>query len=53
VQAATGGAQGGGSALTETGLEVIRLYRSIELQAQTHSASLLEALMDKIRSDLS
>jgi molybdate transport system regulatory protein len=53
VQAATGGAQGGGSALTETGLEVVRLYRSIEQQAQTHSASLLEALMDKIRANLS
>lgn len=53
VQAATGGAQGGGSALTETGLEVVRLYRSIEKQAQTHSASLLEALTEKIGADLS
>jgi molybdate transport repressor ModE-like protein len=49
VQAATGGAQGGGTALTATGLEVINLYRSIEQQAQEHSASLLERLKDKIR----
>jgi len=51
VRAATGGAQGGGTALTSMGLEVIALYRTIEQQAQTHSASLLEALTDKIRSD--
>jgi len=49
VQAATGGAQGGGTALTETGLEVINLYRGIEQQAQEHSASLIERLKDKIR----
>jgi molybdate transport system regulatory protein len=49
VQAATGGAQGGGTALTATGLEVINLYRSIEQQAQEHSASLIERLKDKIR----
>ncbi len=51
VHAATGGAQGGGTALTSTGSEVIRLYRTIEQQSQTHSASLLEALADKIRAD--
>jgi molybdate transport system regulatory protein len=49
VQAATGGAQGGGTALTETGLEVINLYRGIEQQAQEHSAPLIERLKDKIR----
>ncbi|MFY9137860.1 winged helix-turn-helix domain-containing protein [Zwartia sp.] len=51
VHAATGGAQGGGTALTATGTEVIRLYRTIEQQSQTHSALLLEALADKIRTD--
>lgn len=49
VQAATGGAQGGGTALTETGLEVINLYRGIEQQAQEYSAPLIERLKDKIR----
>jgi molybdate transport system regulatory protein len=51
VHAATGGAQGGGTALTSTGTEVIRLYRTIEQQSQTHSSSLLKALTDKIRAD--
>lgn len=51
VRAATGGTQGGGTALTSVGLEVIQLYRTIEQQAQMHSASLLEALADKIRTD--
>lgn len=50
VLAATGGLQGGGTALTPTGVEVIRLYRTIEQQSQTHSASLLAALTDKIRA---
>lgn len=49
VQAATGGAQGGGTALTETGLEIINLYRGIEQQAQEHSAPLIERLKDKIQ----
>ncbi len=53
VQAATGGAQGGGTTLTATGAEIIKLYRTIEQQANTHSASLLEALTDKLRSDRS
>ena len=51
VHAATGGSQGGGTALTPTGTEVIRLYRTIEQQSQTHSALLLEALADKIRTN--
>ena len=51
VQAATGGAQGGGTTLTPTGIEVVKLYRTIELQAQSHSALLLEALTSKIRSN--
>lgn len=49
VQAATGGAQGGGTALTATGLEVISLYRNIEQQAHEHSYSLVEKLKDKIK----
>lgn len=51
VRAATGGTQGGGTVLTPMGLEVINLYRTIEQQSQTHCASLLEALADKLRSD--
>lgn len=51
VVAATGGAQGGGTALTPMGLEVIALYRSIEQQAQAQSATLLERLKGKVRSD--
>ncbi len=51
VQAATGGAQGGGTTLTPTGIEVITLYRTIEQQAQTHSNLLLKTLTDKIRLD--
>lgn len=51
VQAATGGAQGGGTTLTPTGIEVVQLYRTIEQQAQSHSALLLEALTSKIRSN--
>lgn len=51
VRAATGGMQGGGTVLTPMGLEVISLYRTIEQQSQTHCASLLEALADKLRSD--
>jgi molybdate transport system regulatory protein len=49
VQAATGGHQGGGTALTPMGHEVIRLYRTIEQQAQAQSAPLLQALIEKIR----
>jgi molybdate transport system regulatory protein len=51
VHAATGGSQGGGTALTPSGTEVIKLYRTIEQQSQTHSALLLEALADKIRTN--
>ena len=51
VVAATGGAQGGGTALTPMGLEVIALYLSIEQQAQAQSATLLERLKGKVRSD--
>jgi molybdate transport system regulatory protein len=51
VHAATGGLQGGGTALTSTGIEVIRLYRTIEQQSQIHSASLLAALTDKVRAN--
>lgn len=51
VHAASGGSQGGGTALTPTGTEVIKLYRTIEQQSQTHSALLLEALADKIRTN--
>lgn len=51
VEAAVGGPHGGGTGLTTTGHEVIRLYRTIEQQAETQSASLLSELTDKIRSE--
>lgn len=51
VSAAMGGAQGGGTALTVTGVEVIRLYRTIERQAEAQSASLIEELAGKLRTD--
>ena len=50
VQAATGGSQGGGTSLTDTGAEVIRLYRTIEKQSEAHSATLISALTEKIRA---
>lgn len=51
AQTINGGTQGGGTTLTQMGLDVIKLYRDIERQADTHSALLVRTLADKIRSD--
>ena len=50
ARTSAGGTQGGGAKLTPSGLEVIRLYRTIEQQAHLASASLLEALSHKIKT---
>lgn len=50
VQTLNGGAQGGGSVLTDMGRDVIKLYRTIEEQAETHTAPLLRALTEKMRA---
>ena len=44
VAAQTGGHRGGGAALTETGLLVIRLYRAFEQQAEDASVTPVRAL---------
>ncbi|AOK15130.1 ModE family transcriptional regulator [Burkholderia cepacia] len=45
-----GGQSGGGSVLTPVGEEIIRLYRSIELQAQKHCAKQIAALTHLMQS---
>jgi molybdate transport system regulatory protein len=44
VDSAKGGKEGGGTVVTDTGLEVIRLYRGIEQQAQKAAAKDLDKL---------
>ncbi len=44
VESVHGGAQGGGSRLTDTGLELVRLYRHIEQTAQRACGEDIEAL---------
>lgn len=44
VESSRGGTKGGGAALTDTGAEVLRLYRLIEEQAASASATSVEAL---------
>ncbi len=44
VESVHGGAQGGGSRLTDTGLELVRLYRHIEQTAALACAEDLELL---------
>jgi molybdate transport system regulatory protein len=51
VQTINGGTQGGGTTLTKMGLDVIKLYRDIERQAETHSALLVRTLAEKIHSN--
>lgn len=46
VLAAAGGAQGGGTALTPVGEEVVRRYRAIEKTAYTAAARQIQALSD-------
>lgn len=45
-----GGHSGGGCTLTPVGEEIVRLYRSIELQAQKHCAKQIAALTDLMQS---
>ncbi|MCS6766423.1 MAG: LysR family transcriptional regulator [Candidatus Protistobacter heckmanni] len=44
VETATGGAHGGGAAVTETGMAVIRLYREIEASAEKATRGLVGEL---------
>lgn len=46
VHAAAGGAQGGGTALTEVGEALIRHYRAVESTARSAAAKPLQALTD-------
>ncbi|KVG23891.1 ModE family transcriptional regulator [Burkholderia ubonensis] len=45
-----GGHSGGGCTLTPVGEEIVRLYRSIELQAQKHCAKQITALTHLMQS---
>ncbi|KVV39344.1 ModE family transcriptional regulator [Burkholderia ubonensis] len=45
-----GGHRGGGCTLTAVGEEIVRLYRSIELQAQKHCAKQIAALTHLMQS---
>ena len=49
VSAETGGARGGGTALTETGQAVVRLYREAEARAAKGAARELAALARLLR----
>ena len=49
VDSAKGGAYGGGSALTDTGRELIELYRGIEQQAEQACAAELQRLRALVR----
>ncbi len=44
VESAVGGARGGGTVVTQTGLELIRRYRAIETTARTAAADDIAAL---------
>ncbi|SAI68232.1 regulator of molybdenum transport genes [Bordetella ansorpii] len=44
VQSATGGARGGGTVVTPTGLELIRCYRAIEARARAAAADEIATL---------
>ncbi|WP_099864849.1 winged helix-turn-helix domain-containing protein [Pararhizobium haloflavum] len=52
VETSKGGAGHGGAVLTETGLRVLGLYRSIEAQARAGSARDIDAL-EALLSDMS
>ncbi len=45
VATAAGGAQGGGSRLTDSGRALVALYREIEAEAQAHCAGRIGQLM--------
>ena len=50
VDSAKGGAQGGGSVVTETGLELIRLYRRVEATAARSCKADLARLVELVAS---
>jgi molybdate transport system regulatory protein len=50
VAAESGGQRGGGTCLTETGVEAVRRYRRIEQQAARASAAEMRALLKLVRS---
>ncbi|MBS0274513.1 MAG: LysR family transcriptional regulator [Proteobacteria bacterium] len=45
IETATGGAKGGGAALTGSGKKVVRLYREMERRAATATATQAKALV--------
>ena len=49
VTATTGGARGGGSQLTETGRQVIELYRKIELQSAQACSEEIQQMVALVR----
>lgn len=49
IETATGGRNGGGSQLTATGAEVVRLYRAIEQLAESTVADRLDELTRHLR----
>jgi molybdate transport system regulatory protein len=49
VTSARGGPGGGGALLTDTGAEVLRLYREVMLQAETAAAGPVAALEGMLR----
>ena len=51
VKAETGGARGGGAAVTPTGEQVVDLYRSIETRARTAADGEFRAIGKLIRHD--
>ena len=50
ITTATGGREGGGTALTPTGTEIVRRYRRIELLATAAAAKEINALQKLLRS---
>ena len=50
VRSITGGAHGGGSELTDAGIELIRLYRAIEAHARQACHAEIDALLALLRS---
>ena len=50
VRSATGGAHGGGSELTATGTELIRLYRAIEQHARRACAAEIDAMLELLKT---
>lgn len=53
VESARGGAGGGGASLTETGVEVLRLFRAIEAATRQAGADPIARLGSLLRRDMS